>query len=215
MMTTWQEVHMITLLNVTSTVILIVASVLLLVALVFFIIHLIKDKASDEGNYMIDTLLQTVKGSLLIHDLTILVDDKEHRIDFIIIHPHGIFVIETNTYEGVITGRETKTMWTDVMAYGKVKSHIYNPIRENESHLAAIHELLKPIGDYKLQGIVVFLKNAQLFVQANDKALIKPCSIKAYIANNVVQKLSETQMKKIYDFLVEAKIKGVTTPTKE
>jgi len=136
-------------------------------------------------------------------------------LDHVVVGPTGIFVIETNTYEGVITGRETKTMWTDVMAYGKVKSHIYNPIRENESHLLAIHELLKPIGDYKLEGIVVFLKNAQLFVQANEKALIKPCSIKAYIANHVVQKLSETQMKKIYDFLVEAKIKGVATPSKE
>ena len=202
---------MIFLLDVTSTVILIVSCVLLALALVLFIVHLIRDLGNDIGNEQSEALLKTIKGSLLVHDLMITAEGKQRRIDFVLIHPHGIFIIENNHYEGEIHEPETKIIRMHIFAYGQVKHHIYNPIKENDGHILAIQALLKPIGEYRPHGIVVSRMNEQLFVQANQKVLLVPCPIKTYLATHVIQKLSEAQMKKIYDFLVEAKIKGVVS----
>ena len=199
------------LLDVTSTVILILSSVLLTIALALLIVHIIRDIGDDIGNEQSEALLKNIKGSFLVHDLMITAEGKERRIDFILIHPHGVFIIENNHYEGEIHDSGTTIIRMHLFAYAQVKQRIYNPIKENDGHILAIKALLKPVGDYHPHGIVVSRINEQLVVKANQKVLVVPLPIKTYLATHVIQKLSEAEMKKIYDFLVETKIKGIVT----
>jgi len=202
---------MIFLLDVTSTVILIISCVLLALAMVLFIIHLIRDISSDVGDDKIEPLLQTITNALIVRDLVVSTQLKQRHIDFVLIHPHGIFIIENNHYEGEIHQSETKIIRMHIFAYGQVKHHIYNPIKENEGHILAVQTLLSPLGIFRPHGIVISHANGQLFVQANQKALLIPCPIKTYIATHIIEKLSKAQMKKIYDLLIEVKIKGLVS----
>ena len=54
--------------------------------------------------------------------LAIVQDGKSSQIDHILLNSHGIFVIETKNYKGVVYGSEGKNYWRQ---YLKNKSEIF------------------------------------------------------------------------------------------
>ena len=84
-----------------------------------------------------------VNEQYVIHNLKLRIDtNKTSQIDHIVINRNGIFVIETKNYSGRIYGQESQQEWTQVLAYGKVKNRLYNPIKQNKSHVYHISNLL-------------------------------------------------------------------------
>lgn len=78
------------------------------------------------------------------------------QIDHIFINPNGVFVIETKNYAGYIYGTEKQREWTQVLANGKVKNKLYNPVMQNAGH---IYELRRILGRHvPIMGVVVFVK---------------------------------------------------------
>ena len=61
------------------------------------------------------------------------------QIDHIVISIFGIFVIETKNYKGWIFGSENQEYWTQTIYGNKYK--LYNPIRQNYSHIQALKNL--------------------------------------------------------------------------
>ena len=78
------------------------------------------------------------------------------QIDHIFISHKGIFVIETKDYRGRIYGSRNQNSWTQVLAYGKVKNKLYNPIKQNETHCNYINRLLNY--QYPIYNVVIFIK---------------------------------------------------------
>lgn len=76
-----------------------------------------------------------------------------HQIDHILIHPHGLFVIETKNYYGDISYAGNN--WYVSIRGNKKK--IPNPLLQNKSHAVELYRALG--GKYKIIPIEVFVKN--------------------------------------------------------
>lgn len=106
-------------------------------------------------------VVNTLKGLKeyhhLLNNVTFLnkKSDMSHQIDHILIHPHGIFVIETKNYYGEITYDETYKQWYKTIK-GK-RSKMPNPLLQNKSHEITIYRVLK--GTFKAISVVVFVRN--------------------------------------------------------
>jgi len=133
--------------------------IIFIVLLIIFIRYLRSPKGRGMiGEYRVRRALgSNVEGlKYVINDVTVVNDGKSSQIDHIVILRTGIFVIETKNYSGRIYGSETARNWTQVLAYGKTKNKLYNPIMQNKSHIYALSELLGRKDVFK--SIIVFPK---------------------------------------------------------
>lgn len=71
------------------------------------------------------------------------------QIDHIVINPRGVFVIETKNYSGEIYGSENQREWTQVLAYGNVKNKLYNPLKQNATH---VYNVKRIVGNFGVVG---------------------------------------------------------------
>ena len=115
-----------------------------------------KISRGQKGENQVKEELGKIKDySRVLNDVTIINNksDMTHQIDHILIHPHGVFIIETKNYFGKI--EVENGFWYKTVK--GVKKRISNPLSQNKSHqitlYKAINGLLKPI------PVVVFVKN--------------------------------------------------------
>jgi len=90
-------------------------------------------------------------------------DKRSAQIDHVVVNEKGIFVIETKNYGGRIYGSETDSSWTQVLAYGRKKYKFYNPLKQNYTHVAKLHDKLG--AEYQsipIYSIVVFIGRADI-----------------------------------------------------
>ena len=91
-------------------------------------------------------------------------DGRTTQIDELIIADSGIYVIEVKNYKGWIFGNENNQYWTQVLSTGirgeSIKNRLYNPIRQNNSHIYCIKKNLK---GYKgpIHSLIVFSDDAE------------------------------------------------------
>ena len=91
-------------------------------------------------------------------------DGRTAQIDELVIADSGIYVIEVKNYKGWIFGNENNQYWTQVLSTGirgeSIKNRLYNPIRQNNSHIYCIKKNLK---GYKgpIHSLIVFSDEAE------------------------------------------------------
>ena len=89
---------------------------------------------------------------------------KTSQIDLIAITSSGIYIFEVKNYSGWIFGNEENQYWTQVLPAGytgdSIKNKFYNPIKQNNSHIACVRKI---INDYRIpiHSIIVFSDNAE------------------------------------------------------
>lgn len=66
-----------------------------------------------------------------------------HQLDHILIHPHGVFVIETKNYYGVLSYDEAAKELSRTVR-GR-KERLPDPLRQNKSHAITLRKALKSI----------------------------------------------------------------------
>lgn len=141
----------------------------------------------------------------VINNLVIKVDEnKTSQIDHVLINENGIFVIETKNYSGRIYGRENQLEWTQVLKFGKVKNKLYNPIKQNKSHIYHVSQLLN--NNLPLTSAVVFVQGNTGFIEADGVYTLK--ELKKLI-NEPQNAMTPEQMKEAYDLLSAANDKTV------
>ena len=129
------------------------------------------EERGDIGENIIYSALNKVRGrKALLPNCYIPVGQKgTTEIDMIFLHESGLYVIESKNYSGWIFGNEEQDHWTQCLR-GKFhttqKHSFYNPLRQNETHICALMELLKddtvPYYSYVVFGNNCELKNVQL-----------------------------------------------------
>ena len=124
----------------------------------------------------------------IIHDLTFTVDEKSVQVDHIVVGKNGVFVIETKNYGGRIYGSEKNQHWTQVLAYGKVKHKLYNPIKQNAGHIYALNKALSELKDIPFHSIIVFTLKSKLFVDA-ETPIVSPIRLKRTIKRKKSKRL--------------------------
>ena len=117
-----------------------------------------KASRGDKGEKLVSSLLEEIKEyKYILNDVTFLNKKSEmtHQIDHILIHPHGVFVIETKNYYGKISTIKGETFWVKEVNGEKVA--ISNPLKQNKSHAITIWKILH--GEYNVIPVVVFVQN--------------------------------------------------------
>ncbi|MBF8984707.1 NERD domain-containing protein [Lutibacter sp. B2] len=117
----------------------------------------------------------------VLHDLNINATiRKSIQIDHIVVSEYGIFVIETKHYSGNIYGHVNDEYWNVTYPSGK-SAKLYNPIKQNESHVTTIAlksgvpsspGLMYNSPDAGVCSIVVFTGSAKLNIQGYSKVPI-------------------------------------------
>lgn len=113
---------------------------------------------------LILSLLRSGRSSnAVFHDLYVPRKNGTYsQIDAVLATSIGMIVFEVKDYSGWIFGDGRYENWTQVLSYGREKYRFYNPIRQNASHVKALKERLKHLGDIPCISVVVFYGNCEL-----------------------------------------------------
>ena len=86
-------------------------------------------------------------------------DGGTSEIDVLFITQKGIFVIESKNYSGWVFGDEQAMYWTVTLQNGQ-KNRLYNPIRQNRTHIKRLSEYLG--NEIRMFSLIVFSERCEL-----------------------------------------------------
>ena len=124
---------------------------------------------------------------------------KTSQIDHVVINPHGVFVIETKNYSGRIYGAENRLEWTQVLNYGRVKNKLYNPLKQNQTHIYHISKVLTRA--LPIESAVVFVQGNIQFIDAPK--VFTPLGLRAFLKSGM-ECLTVEDMETAYQELIAA-----------
>lgn len=76
-----------------------------------------------------------------LHNITLETAGGTAQIDHLVVSRWGIFVIETKTLRGAVSGKPDEPWWA-VNCHGRVYP-LRNPLHQNQGHVKALREVLK------------------------------------------------------------------------
>lgn len=126
-------------------------------------------------------------------------EGKTSQIDHVLINRKGIFVIETKNYAGRIYGKESQQEWTQTLNYGKVKHKLYNPIKQNKTHIYHVSNALSEA--HRITSAVVFVQGNVQYIEA--PGVYSLSGLKKLIKKGK-NTLTEAQMERAYNDLTNA-----------
>ena len=158
-----------------------------------------KISRGDKGEKLVSQKLKKIKEYHKVINDAMYVSGKgemSHQIDHILIHAHGVFVIETKNYYGTIITNTGESYWLKVFNNERVK--ISNPLKQNKSHAIVVEKLLKK--KYEVIPVVVFVKNNAPYL--GDENIINLKDLLLFIDSYPYQReLDEKDIKDIYRIL--------------
>lgn len=158
-----------------------------------------KISRGDKGEKMVFTQLKKIKDYHKVINDAMYVSGRgemSHQIDHILIHAHGVFVIETKNYYGTIITNTGEGYWLKAMKNERVK--ISNPLKQNKSHAIVVQKLLKK--KYEVIPVVVFVKNNAPYL--GDENVINLKDLLLFIDSYPYEKeLNKEDIKEIYKIL--------------
>lgn len=158
----------------------VVIAIFVLIALAIFVkLKMPTWKGRFSERLVNDKLLQLPDEYVLFYNLLFESNGRSTQIDHIVVSPYGVFVIETKGYKGWILGGEDSEYWTQVIF--KSKHQLYNPIKQNESHVRFLRHLLKCDVDIPFIPIVVFNNDADIKVNVVHHIVVNRCQLKKVI----------------------------------
>lgn len=157
------------------------------------IVKIIIGKTKENEKYVINDLCLKIS------------EDRTSQIDHVLINKKGIFVIETKNYSGRIYGNESQLEWTQVLNYGKVKNKLYNPVKQNKTHIYHISNILSE--RFTINSAVVFVQGNIQYIESRNVYDLK--GLKRLIGRGETV-LSSDQMKKIYNELIVANDQSIS-----
>lgn len=126
------------------------------------------------------------------------------QIDHVVVSLYGIFVIETKNYKGIITGGEYTDTWTQHLY--KEKNTLFNPIRQNKGHIAAIKRILKDVYDDEIFSIIAFSGASKLRVSSESASVVYFRELRRCIRQYKKQRMTKEQMNQVVSLLMNANV---------
>ena len=146
----------------------IVFTILLLAGMLYLAFNRAKIKGII-GEKKVSTLLKLLKGNeyYTYNDIYIETSRGTSQIDHIVVSQFGIFVIETKSYKGIISGSFKSDKWTQNI-WGN-KYSMPNPIRQNKAHIYALKSILPNYTQSNCISIVAFSSSASLYITSDEE----------------------------------------------
>ena len=135
----------------------------------------------SERDLVLKLLRNGIPAQTIFHDLYVKRSNGNYsQIDIVVATKVGIIVFEVKDYSGWIFGNGQYSQWTQVLAYGKKKFRLYNPIMQNNRHIEALKKQLKQFENVPFYSIVVFYGDCEFkdisFVP-NGTFIVKPTRV--------------------------------------
>lgn len=160
----------------------------------------LKKNDGKKGERIVSNALAKI-GFLFDDYYTVDQKGNTHQIDHILVNEKGVFVIETKDYSGRIYGSDEQREWTQVLAYGKEKHRLYNPVKQNETH---VREIKRILGKYcEVNSVVIFVSGDITHVRSRStwdlyggRRYINsfPVIYDEYTVNEIVQTLANNRV---------------------
>ena len=116
-----------------------------------------------ERDLVLKFLKHGIPAQTIFHDLYVKnYNGNFCQIDLVVATKVGIVVFEVKDYSGWIFGAGHNSQWTQVLAYGKRKYRLYNPIMQNSKHVSDLKKQLRQFESVPFYSIVVFYGNCVL-----------------------------------------------------
>ena len=116
-----------------------------------------------ERDLVLKFLKHGIPAQTIFHDLYVKkYNGNFSQIDLVVATKVGIIVFEVKDYSGWIFGAGHNSQWTQVLAYGKRKYRLYNPIMQNSKHISDLRKKLRQFETVPFYSIVVFYGNCVL-----------------------------------------------------
>ena len=144
-------------------------------------------------------------------------DGRTAQIDQIIIADSGIYVLEVKNYKGWIFGNERNQYWTQILTTGirgeSIKNRLYNPIKQNATHISCIR---RNIRDYTvlIHSVIVFSDESEfkdVTYYSSDVYVVYQSRLKSTlrdIDNQYKGMLSDEERKILHPWFFLYKMKG-------
>lgn len=102
-------------------------------------------------------LKKGIPAQTIFHDLYVTKQNGSFtQIDLVVLTTVRIIVIEVKHLSGWIYGKGNQSNWTQVLAYGKQKYRLYNPIVQNKQHINDLKRKSKQFENIPFYSLVVF-----------------------------------------------------------
>ena len=172
----------------------------------------VKGKLGERRVSKILNRLANKYGGGVINDVIIPGDNgKTSQLDHILVSQYGIFVVETKNYAGRIYGNDSQQYWTQVLAYGNTKNKLYNPVKQNQTHIYRLNEILKFDTKYRVNliSVVVFVKGNTKYIESDY--VYDLYGLKHIIENTDNKIYKQTVVDDVYNTILEYKNNPVKT----
>jgi uncharacterized membrane protein YwzB len=117
----------------------------------------------SERDLIIRLLKSGIPSKSIYHDLYVKKNDGSYsQVDLVVVTEVGIVVIEVKKYSGWIYGVGDRKNWVQVLAYGKEKYSLYNPIFQNDGHIRTIKNSLPNYLNVPFHSMIVFYGDCKL-----------------------------------------------------
>lgn len=159
------------------------------------------------GEYLIFEQLNRLAGhKQFIFNAYLPTDAGTTEIDIIMIHPTGLYVIESKNLCGLIKGNSKDIKWTQCLKGKRYK--FYNPIRQNDRHISELKKHLPVLNDEAYKSIIAFNPAADINEITNDSNAIitkrhKILATIEMIAGREPQRFKDEHINKIQDILLK------------
>lgn len=116
-----------------------------------------------ERRLVLQLLKHGVSAQAIFHDLYVeKTTGGTSQIDLVVPTKVGIIVFEVKEYSGWIFGKGHQEHWTQVLAYGREKYRLYNPVKQNKGHIEVLKQRLAHCADVPYFSVIVFGGNCEL-----------------------------------------------------
>lgn len=137
---------------------------------------------------------------------------SEWNIDYLLLHPSGIYVITAELQRGWIYGSEQDVQWAQALENGKMNT-LHNPIIENKLKIEDLKNYIPEVGNGLYQSLIVFSNNCsfkKIEVHSQDVEVLKIEELKKFWNYRVDQSLTKDQIISIYSKLEPYMVKKQT-----
>lgn len=150
-----------------------IISVILFVLFLAGMIYLALNRAKIKGfigEKKLSSLLMFLDKEVYhtFNDIYIGIGRRTSQIDHVVVSQFGIFVIETKSYKGYISGSFKSDKWTQNI-WGN-KYSMPNPIRQNKAHILALKSILPGYAQSGCISIIAFSSSASLYVTTDENS---------------------------------------------
>jgi hypothetical protein len=145
----------------------------------------------SERNLVLRLLKSGIPSESIYHDLYVKKNDGTYsQIDLVVVTEVGIVVIEVKKCSGWIYGVGDRKNWVQVLAYGKEKYSLYNPIFQNDGHIRTIKNSLPNYLNVQFHSMIVFYGDCKL-----KKISKVPSDVLVVKSNNAIDTFNDILVK--------------------